>query len=36
MKRYTFLHFCFDMIMTLITGGLWTIWLFFKFLRSNS
>lgn len=36
MKRYTFLHFCFDMIMAVVTGGLWLIWLFFKFLRSNS
>lgn len=36
MKRYTFLHFCGDIFMTIVTGGLWIIWLLFKFIRSNS
>lgn len=26
----------FDLIMTVITGGLWLVWLLIKFLRTNS
>lgn len=34
--RYGMLHLIFDFVMTLLTGGLWLIWILIKFLRSNS
>lgn len=35
-KRYGILHFFLDVFLVIITGGLWGIWLIFKFLRTNS
>lgn len=35
-KKYTFLHLLFDFVMTMLTGGLWLIWIFIRFMRSNS
>lgn len=31
--RYGCLNFIFDVIMTLITGGLWLIWIFVREMR---
>lgn len=35
-KRYGFLHLLFDFIMVILTGGLWLIWIFIRFMRSNT
>lgn len=35
-KKYGLGHFLFDVFMTAITGGLWLLWLLFKFFRANS
>jgi hypothetical protein len=35
MKRYTFGHMVFDFIMTILTGGLWLIWVLIKYLRTH-
>ena len=35
-KKYGLLRFFLDVFLVIITGGLWGIWLIFKFLRSNS
>lgn len=35
-KRYGFWRFMLDLTLTYITGGLWLLWLFIKFLRSNT
>lgn len=35
MRRYSCLHAMFDIFMTIITGGLWLIWLFIKFVRTH-
>lgn len=35
-RRYGLGHFIFDLFMVAITGGLWLIWILFKFLRNNS
>jgi hypothetical protein len=35
-KRYGIGRFIFDVFMTCITGGLWLLWLLFKFFRTNS
>jgi len=35
-RSYTFLHFIGDLILTIITGGLWLIWKLFKFISVNS
>jgi len=35
-KKYGLLHFLFDVFMVGITGGLWLLWILFKFLRKNS
>ena len=35
-RRYGILHFLFDLFMISITGGLWLLWILFKFLRNNS
>ncbi len=32
-KKYGFFHFLFDVILTLITGGLWLIWIFVREMR---
>lgn len=34
-RRYGFLHLCFDLFMTFITGGLWLIYLLIRFLRTH-
>lgn len=32
-RHYGFLNFCGDVIMTLLTGGLWLIWIFVREMR---
>lgn len=32
-RRYGFFNFLFDVIMTVITGGLWLIWVFVREMR---
>ncbi len=32
-KRYGFFSFLFDVVMTLITSGLWLIWIFIREMR---
>ncbi len=32
-KRYGFFHFLLDCVLTLITGGLWLIWIFVREMR---
>lgn len=32
-QRYGFLNFLFDVFMTVITGGLWLIWVFVREVR---
>ena len=34
-KPYGFFAFVFDVIMTIITGGLWLIWIFCREMRGN-
>lgn len=34
-KKYTFGHLLFDFFMTVITGGLWLIWVAVKYLRTH-
>lgn len=34
-KRYGFLNLLFDFFMTVITGGLWLIWVAVKYLRTH-
>ena len=34
-KPYGFFAFVFDVIMTLITGGLWLIWIFVREMRNR-
>lgn len=35
MKKYTLGKFILDLFLTSITGGLWLIWILFRFLRNN-
>jgi len=35
-KKYGFLNFLIDLALTVITGGLWFVWIVFRFLRRNS
>lgn len=35
MKKYGLLHALFDVFMIFITGGLWLIWIFVKYLRTH-
>nr|DAT41914.1 MAG TPA: hypothetical protein [Caudoviricetes sp.] len=35
MKNYGFLNALFDIFMTIITGGLWLIWIVIKYLRTH-
>ena len=35
MKRYGFFRLLFDFLMVMMTGGLWLIWIFIKYLRTN-
>lgn len=32
---YTFWNFLFDVVMTIITGGLWLIWVFVREMRKR-
>lgn len=34
-KNYGALNFLFDIIMTVVTGGLWLIWIFVREMRSR-
>jgi hypothetical protein len=34
-KRYGFWKFAFDCLMTVITGGLWLIWIFVREMRKR-
>lgn len=36
MKKYGFWHLILDLILTVVTGGLWLVWILIKFLRSNT
>lgn len=35
-KRYGFWHQVFDFVMTILTGGLWLIWIALRYLRSRT
>jgi hypothetical protein len=35
MKSYGCLSIIFDLFMTFITGGLWLVWLFIKYVRTH-
>lgn len=35
-NSYGFFHLLFDFTMTLLTGGLWLIWVIIRFLGRNS
>lgn len=35
-KKYGFFHLCWDFFLVMITGGLWLIWIFIRYLRSNT
>ncbi len=34
-KRYGFFNFVFDCVLTMITGGLWLIWVFVREMRKR-
>lgn len=34
MKKYGFWRFILDLFLIFLTGGLWLIWMVFKFIRS--
>jgi hypothetical protein len=34
-KRYGFWAFVFDILMTVVTGGLWLIWIFVREMRNR-
>lgn len=34
-KRYDAIDFCCDAVMTLVTGGLWLIWVFVREMRKQ-
>lgn len=33
MRRYGLIHFCWDALLTFLTGGLWLIWIFVREMR---
>lgn len=35
-KHYGFGHILLDFILTLLTGGLWLLWIVIRYLRSNT
>ena len=35
MRHYSILHALFDIFMTLITGGLWLIYIIIRYLRTH-
>ena len=34
-KPYSFMHLCFDVVMTILTGGLWLIVVVIQYLRTH-
>lgn len=34
-RRYGFFNFVFDVLLTIITGGLWLIWIFVREMRNR-
>lgn len=36
MKKYGIGRFCIDLGLTMVTGGIWALYLIFKYLYSNS
>lgn len=34
-KRYGLLDFLLDIFLIIITGGVWLLWMIFKFIRDN-
>lgn len=34
-RRYTLFNFLFDILMLIITGGLWVIWIFVREMRNR-
>lgn len=36
MKKYTTVNLIVDLLLTLLTGGLWLVWIVIRFLRSNT
>lgn len=34
-KKYGFFNFVFDCVLTIITGGLWLIWIFVREMRKR-
>lgn len=34
-RHYGFFHFCWDVFMTIITCGLWLIWIFVREMRNR-
>lgn len=34
-KKYGFMNFAADVLLTCITGGLWLIWIFVREMRAN-
>jgi hypothetical protein len=34
-RKYTLLHFIFDIVMCVLTGGLWLIWIFVREMRNR-
>lgn len=34
-KKYSFFNFVFDCVLTMITGGLWLIWIFVREMRKR-
>jgi hypothetical protein len=35
MRKYGFCHFLFDATLTVLTGGLWLIWIFVREIRGR-
>ena len=34
-RRYGVINFAFDLLLTMITGGLWLIWIFVREMRNH-
>lgn len=35
-KRYGFLRFMLDVVLTIITGGIWLLWMAFSYIRRRT
>lgn len=35
-KRYGFFHFLLDMLLIILTGGLWALWIVFRYMHRRS